>query len=46
MIAGAGDDLIESLVDGSDTIDCGRGRDTVRADRADRVRNCEVVQRS
>jgi len=26
-------------------VDCGPGRDTVVADRADRVRNCEKVTR-
>jgi hypothetical protein len=31
---------------GADDIDCGPGRDAVRADRADRLRNCEIVRRS
>jgi Ca2+-binding RTX toxin-like protein len=44
--AGAGNDEIDSLVDGADTIDCGPGRDTVRADRVDKLRNREIVRRS
>ena len=46
MRAGSGDDTIDSLVDGADVIDCGPGRDTVRADSVDRLRNCERVRRS
>jgi hypothetical protein len=48
--AGPGDVVVVSigddLVDGADVIDCGSGRDAVRADLDDRVRNCEVVRRS
>ena len=28
-----------------DTVNCGRGNDTVRADRFDRLRGCENVER-
>jgi hypothetical protein len=38
--------VIDALVDGADVIDCGSGRDVVRADLDDRLRNCEVVRRS
>lgn len=44
--AGTGNDTIELLVDGADSIDCGPGRDSVRADGVDRLRNCERVGRS
>lgn len=43
--AGAGNDAI-SAVDGvRETIECGSGTDTVRADRRDRLRHCEKVTR-
>jgi len=45
VVAGAGDDTINSRDGVRETIDCGAGRDTVRADRRDRLRHCEVVTR-
>jgi len=44
--AGAGNDTIELLVAGADSIDCGPGRDSVRVDGVDRLRNCERVSRA
>ena len=42
---GSGADRID-VVDGArDTVDCGPGRDRVRADAGDRLRRCERVQR-
>ena len=43
--AGSGDDRIHADDRHSDRVDCGAGRDTVWADRTDRVVNCEVVHR-
>ncbi|MGI9113284.1 MAG: sialidase family protein [Gaiellaceae bacterium] len=47
ITAGAGDDRIAVQYDGAvDTVACGRGRDVVNADLADRVAtDCEVVGR-
>ena len=40
-----GNDRIEARNGLRETVDCGRGRDTVRADRRERVRGCEQVLR-
>jgi hypothetical protein len=45
ITGGAGKDTIGALDGEQDTIACGNGRDTVRADRADRVSGCERVSR-
>jgi WD40 repeat protein/hemolysin type calcium-binding protein len=46
VFGGRGDDLIESGSGSRDVIVCGPGRDTVRADRLDRVaRDCERASR-
>lgn len=42
--ARAGADHIDARDGHRETIDCGAGRDTVVADRDDRLRNCEVVR--
>jgi Ca2+-binding RTX toxin-like protein len=42
---GAGNDTINTRNGKRDTVDCGRGsKDQLRADRADRVKNCEAVK--
>lgn len=44
MLGGAGNDAINAATSGQpDVVDCGAGRDTVRVNRNDRVRNCERV---
>ena len=43
--AGAGNDTINAADDVAETIDCGPGMDTVRADRRDRLKHCEKVTR-
>ena len=44
---GPGNDVINSRDGQRDVVNCGAGRDRVRADRKDRVaRNCESVKRS
>ena len=44
--AGAGDDVISVRRTGVDRVRCGKGRDHVKADRADRIaHDCEVVKR-
>jgi Ca2+-binding RTX toxin-like protein len=40
--AGAGNDRVNARNRRRDSIDCGRGRDTVQSDRRDRLRGCEV----
>ncbi|HEV2859132.1 MAG TPA: S8 family serine peptidase [Solirubrobacterales bacterium] len=42
---GAGDDLLRSRDGKRDLVNCGAGDDTAIADRLDRLRNCETVQR-
>jgi Ca2+-binding RTX toxin-like protein len=42
---GAGNDVIDARDGEVDTVSCGPGRDTVRADRRDRVRGCERRRR-
>jgi Ca2+-binding RTX toxin-like protein len=43
---GAGDDTIDSVNGTKETVNCGRGRDRVHADRKDRLRGCEKVKRA
>ena len=42
---GSGNDVINARDGEVDTVSCGPGRDTVRADRRDRVRGCERRRR-
>ena len=42
---GVGRDLINARDGKAETVDCGGGRDRAIVDRADRVRNCERVQK-
>jgi hypothetical protein len=44
IVAGAGNDTIVSADGRREVVDCGPGRDTVRADRSDVLRHCEVVR--
>ena len=47
IMGGKGSDTIRAGSDGTaDRIDCGKGRDSVVADRNDRVNNCEEVERN
>jgi Ca2+-binding RTX toxin-like protein len=46
VYAGSGDDVIYARDGERDVIDCGSGRDRVIADKADKVEDCERVQRS
>lgn len=43
ILAGAGNDTIHARNGHRDTVDCGPGRDTVWADRSDRLRGCEIA---
>lgn len=43
--AGAGSDRIHANDGHTDRVDCGPGRDTVWADRSDRLKGCEIVHR-
>jgi Ca2+-binding RTX toxin-like protein len=43
--AGGGNDTINAVDGVRETVECGAGRDTVRADRRDRLRHCEKVTR-
>jgi dipeptidyl aminopeptidase/acylaminoacyl peptidase len=45
ILAGAGNDLIHANDGHTDRVDCGPGRDTVWADRTDRLIGCEIVHR-
>jgi len=45
VFGGKGNDAIVATDRAVDTIDCGAGKDTIRADRKDVVRNCEKVTR-
>jgi dipeptidyl aminopeptidase/acylaminoacyl peptidase len=45
ILAGAGNDQIHANDRHTDRVDCGPGRDTVWADRADRLTGCEIVHR-
>jgi RTX calcium-binding nonapeptide repeat (4 copies) len=46
VVTGDGDDTITARDGAVDTIDCGPGTDTVIADPADVLRNCETVTRA
>jgi uncharacterized delta-60 repeat protein len=43
--AGAGNDRVNARNGVRETVNCGAGRDSVRADRSDRLRGCERVNR-
>ncbi len=43
--AGSGNDTINAVDGVNETIDCGAGKDSVRADRHDRLKHCEKVTR-
>jgi Ca2+-binding RTX toxin-like protein len=45
LSGGRGGDRVEARDSERDTVRCGSGRDRVRADRRDRLRGCELVQR-
>jgi hypothetical protein len=45
MRLGAGDSGVETLRDGLNAVRCGAGRESVRADRSDRLVACERVKR-
>ena len=45
ILAGAGNDRVHANDGHSDRVDCGPGRDTVWADRTDRLAHCETVHR-
>jgi hypothetical protein len=45
IVAGAGNDRIHANDGHTDRVDCGPGRDTVWADRTDKLFHCEVVHR-
>ena len=46
LVGAAGADVVSARGGGRDRVDCGPGRDLVRADRLDRVaKNCELVRR-
>jgi hypothetical protein len=45
ILAGAGNDQIHANDRHTDRVNCGPGRDTVWADRTDRLTGCEIVRR-
>ena len=45
ILAGAGNDRVHANDGHTDRVDCGSGRDTVWADRTDRLAHCEIVHR-
>jgi Ca2+-binding RTX toxin-like protein len=45
VFAGGGNDTINAVDGVKETIDCGAGKDTVRADRRDRLKGCEKKTR-
>jgi Ca2+-binding RTX toxin-like protein len=45
LLGGPGNDRLSAANGRTDRLNCGRGRDTARADRADVVRDCERVRR-
>jgi Tol biopolymer transport system component len=45
ILAGAGNDRVHANDGHTDRVDCGPGRDTVWADRTDRLTHCEIVHR-
>ncbi len=47
FVGGSGNDIINAVNGRKETIDCGKGRDRVRADRTDRIRRgCERIIRA
>ncbi|HST15748.1 MAG TPA: S8 family serine peptidase [Gaiellaceae bacterium] len=47
VFGGAGNDVVRARDKTVDTIDCGTGRDTVYADKHDKVaKNCEIIHRA
>ena len=42
---GSGNDTINSRDGVAETVDCGAGKDTVKADKKDRLKHCEKVSR-
>jgi Tol biopolymer transport system component len=46
ILAGPGNDRIHANDGHTDRVNCGPGRDTVWADRSDRLTDCEIVHRS
>jgi hypothetical protein len=45
IVAGAGNDRVHANDGHTDRVNCGPGRDTVWADRTDRLTGCEIVHR-
>jgi Tol biopolymer transport system component len=45
IVAGAGNDRVHANDRHTDRVDCGPGRDTVWADRTDRLSRCEIIHR-
>jgi hypothetical protein len=45
IAAGAGNDAVHARNGRRDTVDCGAGRDTVWADKTDKLAHCEVIRR-
>ncbi len=45
ILAGAGNDRVHAKDGHSDRVNCGPGRDTVWADRSDRLTACEIIHR-
>ena len=45
-VGGAGRDTIVAVNHAKDSVNCGGGRDSVRADRKDKLRGCERVRRT
>ena len=45
IAAGAGNDMVRARNGRRDVVSCGPGRDTVWADRGDRLSSCEIVRR-
>jgi hypothetical protein len=45
IVAGAGNDQIHANDRHTDRVNCGPGRDTVWADRTDKLVGCEIVHR-
>ncbi len=45
LSGGSGNDSLNARDGARDSVDCGKGKDKAKADRLDRVRGCEKVQR-
>ena len=45
IAAGAGNDTVRAKNGRHDLVNCGTGRDTVYADRSDRLIGCEIIRR-